>query len=77
MISRGDFLGFEQRRATHVSVAVMPEPVIMRHRYTPLRHRTLRVVFGNMVESLARLLVLKRVQERNGTLKVGLHGLRA
>jgi hypothetical protein len=49
----------------------------MRHRYAPLRHRAIGILHGDLQESLASLLVLEGVQQRNRPVESFADGFRA
>jgi hypothetical protein len=42
----------------------------MGHGYAPLRHRTLRILPGDLSKSLPRLLILERMQQRHRTIEI-------
>jgi hypothetical protein len=51
--------------------------MVVRHRHTPVGHRTRLVTLGDRRKNTARLFELERVEQRHGAVEIGPHVLRA
>jgi hypothetical protein len=72
LVAGGNLAGFPECFAPGGEIPVMPEPMIVRHGNSPLRHCAAWIPLGDLAERRPRLLVLKRMQHRYRPLEAGL-----
>src|SRR5258708_34121638 len=58
-VCESNFFSPLESSSSGVQIAILPQPVIVGHRYAPLGHRASWVLLRNRLEDTARLLVLE------------------
>ena len=74
---RSGFLRLAQATGNDLRIGFVPELMPQAHRHSPMRHRAVRIVLGDLEEFLLRLFIPERMQQGNAALKRMLYRSRA